>query len=182
MIEIRYSQSEAGYNNCFDLLFNLKEYIPNVFFEQHENGVGAELYFFISLLHKFGMFDCKKEHYHTLIWSTHYDCVYNGIPFTMIYDEDYDIVSFSVPPENIQYKTTIAERIKQLVKDESQNLDILKNSNFRPFIPKERSFFFLSFRIFPFKNSILFCQSLFGFFKIRLLKTGFRVSLTSTAL
>ena len=98
-----------------------------MFFEQQENDEGAELYFFISLLHKFGMFDYKKEHYHQLIWSTHYDCIYNGIPFTMIYDEDYDIVSFSVAPENMQHKTMIAGRIKQLVKNESKNVDILKN-------------------------------------------------------
>ena len=126
MIEIRYTKSKSGYDNCFDILFNLKEYIPKVFFEQHENGDGAELYFFISLLHKFGMFDCKKEHYHQIIWSTHYDCIYSGIPFTMIYDEDYDTVSFSVDPENMQHKTMIAERIQQLVKAESKNIDILK--------------------------------------------------------
>lgn len=126
MIEIRYIKSEAGYDNCFDIVFNLKKYIPNVFFEQHENGDGAELYFFISLLHKFGMFDCKKEHYHLLICDTYYDCTYNGIPFTMIYDEDYDMVSFSVAPENMQYKTMLAERIQQLVKNESKNIDFLK--------------------------------------------------------
>ena len=126
MIEIQYTKSESGYDNCFGILFNLKEYIPKVFFEQHENGDGAELYFFISLLHKFGMFDCKKEHYHQIIWSTHYDCIYSGIPFTMIYDEDYDTVSFSVDPENMQHKTMIAERIQQLVKAESKNIDILK--------------------------------------------------------
>ena len=126
MIEIQYTKSKSGYDNCFDILFNLKEYIPKVFFEQHENGDGAELYFFISLLHKFGMFDCKKEHYHQIIWSTHYDCIYSGIPFTMIYDEDYDTVSFSVNPENMQHKTMIAERIQQLVKAESKNIDILK--------------------------------------------------------
>ena len=125
MIKIQHLKSEAGYNNCFDLLFNLKEYIPNVFFEQHENGVGAEFYFFISLLHKFGMFNCKKEHYHTVIWSTHYDCVYKDIPFTMIYDEDYDIVSFAVSPDDIQHMATIAERIKQLVEDEGLNLEML---------------------------------------------------------
>lgn len=115
MVEIRYTKSEAGYDNCFDLSFKLRKYIPDVFFEQHENGDGAELYFFISLLYKFGMFDCKKEHYHTFIWSTHYDCVYNKIPFNMIYDNDYDCVAFSVSPENIKYREMIAKRIKHLV-------------------------------------------------------------------
>ena len=126
MIEIQYTKSELGYDNCFDILFNLKKYIPKVFFEQHENGDGAELHFFISLLHKFGMFDCKKEYYHQLIWSAHYDCIYNGIPFTMVYDEDYDIVSFVVAPENMQHKTMIAERIQQLIKNESKDVDICR--------------------------------------------------------
>lgn len=125
MIEIQYKQSESGYDNCFDIQFDLKAYIPHVFFEQHESGHGAELYFFISLLHKFGMFDCRKEHYHQLIWSTHYDCIYSGIPFTMIYDEDYDKVSFSVAPENMQHRTMIAEQIQHLVKNEGKNVDIL---------------------------------------------------------
>ena len=35
-----------------------------------------------------------------------------------------DKVSFSVAPENMQHKTMIAERIQQLVKDESKNVDI----------------------------------------------------------
>ena len=125
-VKIEYCKSESGYDNCFDIRFYHKEYIPDVFFEQHKNGVGAELYFYISLFYKFGMFDCKKEHYHQMIWSTHYDCVYNGIPFTMVYDEDYDMVSFSVDPQNIQHKNMIAERIKQLVENESKNVDILK--------------------------------------------------------
>ena len=131
MVEIKYIQSESGYDNCFGIVFNHKAYIPNVFFEQHKSGDGAELYFFISLLHKFGMFDFKKEHYHQLIYNTHYDCIYNGIPFTMIYDEDYDMVSFSVAPENMQHKTTIAERMQQLVKTESKNVDVLEFNEYK---------------------------------------------------
>lgn len=123
MVEIKYTKSESGYTNCFDITFYLKDYIPNVFFEQHENWDGVELHFFISLLYKFGMFDCKKEHCHRLIWSTAFDCEYNGIPFVMMYDEDYDIVSFSVLPEYIQHMTEIAERIKQLIEEESKNVD-----------------------------------------------------------
>ena len=45
MIEIKRMKSEAGYSNCFELLFHLKDYIPTAFFEQHEDGAGAELYF-----------------------------------------------------------------------------------------------------------------------------------------
>ena len=55
MIEIKRMKSEAGYSNCFELLFHLKDYIPTAFFEQHEDGAGAELYFYISLFYKFGI-------------------------------------------------------------------------------------------------------------------------------
>lgn len=124
MIEIKRMKSEAGYDNCFELLFHLNEYIPPVFFEQHEDGAGAELYFYISLFHKFGIFDCKKEHYHQLIWSTEYDCVYNGVPFNMVYDEDYDIVTFAAQPSNIKHIPMIAEHIKFLVETEGMKVEL----------------------------------------------------------
>lgn len=54
--------------------FICMKYISEVFFEQHEKGDGAELYFYISLINKFGMFDCKRKHYHPLIRSAYYDC------------------------------------------------------------------------------------------------------------
>lgn len=43
----------------------------------------------------------------------------------MIYDEDYDKVSFSVALENMKHRTMIAEQIQQLVKNEGKNVDIL---------------------------------------------------------
>ena len=57
MIEIRYFSTVPDYNNNFDILFCLRDYIPDEFFQQHEEGAGAELYFFISLFYKSGIFD-----------------------------------------------------------------------------------------------------------------------------
>lgn len=124
MIEIKRMKSEAGYSNCFELLFHLKDYIPTAFFEQHEDGAGAELYFYISLFYKFGIFDCKQEHYHQSIWSTEYDCVYNGVSFSMVYDEDYDFITFAVLPRNIKHIAMIADRIKFLVETEGMKLEL----------------------------------------------------------
>lgn len=116
MVKIQYMDSESGLPNCFNFSFYLKNYIPQKHFEKSENCVGAELYYFIDLLKRNNMFDEKKEHSHKLIWSYHYDCVYkNYIPFTMVYDEDYDTVSFSVTEKYIVYREEIAETIKSLI-------------------------------------------------------------------
>ena len=121
MITIQYLSSESGLRNCFDYSFVLKEYIPQKYFEIEDNEAGAELYYFIDLLKKNNMFDCKKEHYHQMIWSCHYDCKYNrNIPFTMVYDEDYDMVNFSVIEEYMNFKEEIAEEIKSLIKTTKQ--------------------------------------------------------------
>ena len=111
MIEICYMKSEAGIDNCFDFLYYLKDYIP----EEYFNNDCAELNFYIHLLTENGMYSGSDKSKHILIWSIHYDCVYNSIPFTMVYDEDYDIVSFAVDKEYLSYKCEIAEHIKQLI-------------------------------------------------------------------
>lgn len=117
MVTINYLRSESGLFNCFAYSFLLKEYIPHKYFQISENGVGAELYYFIDLLKQNNMFDCKKNHYHQMIWSYHYDCIYNrDIPFTMVYDEDYDMVSFSVSEEHMSFKEEIAQAIKSIIK------------------------------------------------------------------
>lgn len=122
MIEIKRMKSEAGYYNCFELSFRLKEYIPPFFFEQHEDGYAAELYFYIALFHKFGILDRDEKHIHQDIWSVRYDCSYNGIWFNMVFDEDYDFVTFAVAPRNIKHIPMIAERIKFLVETEGMKV------------------------------------------------------------
>ena len=126
MIEIRYFSTVPDYNNNFDILFCLRDYIPDEFFQQHEEGAGAELYFFISLFYKSGILDCKKEHYHDLVLDYAYDCFFNGIHFLMIYDEAYDIVSFHVEPENKMHVTDIAEEIKRLIETDGMNTPLIK--------------------------------------------------------
>lgn len=125
MVEIKYLKSRAGIVNCFELLYYLRDYIPREFFEKHEDGIGAELYFYIRFLNYYGLFDCKKEHYHHNIGGCSYDCFWNGIPFKMVYDEDYDFVSFSVNEQNLIYKEQIAEYIKKLIENK-EYLDKLK--------------------------------------------------------
>ena len=50
MIEIRYSRSQAGLDNIFDL-FHINDYIPVPISEQHSEG--TELRFYLSLFKRF---------------------------------------------------------------------------------------------------------------------------------
>ena len=86
MANIIYRKSKAGFDNCFEIEFAEKEVIPSAFYEN-----GSDL-----------------------IWCRHYPCRFGDIPFTMIYDTDYDTVSFSVEPENCKYREKIAEKLLSL--------------------------------------------------------------------
>ena len=109
MIQINYMRSFSGNSNCFSLLFPLKEFTSESISERE---------FYLSLLQIAGYFDGKKEHCHTMIWSVHYDCICDGIPFTMVYDEDYDDITFAIGLENLQQMPKIAEQLQALVESE----------------------------------------------------------------
>lgn len=130
MIEIKYLKSEAGLDNCFELIFPLKDYIDESFFKLNKRGYAAELLFYISLFLKNGMFDGKREHCHQYIWSFHYDCIYNNeIEFTMVFDEDYDMVSFAIEEENQELRKDIAEHIKRLI-EKKVSLEMVDSSKY----------------------------------------------------
>ena len=111
MANIIYRKSKAGFDNCFEIEFAEKEVIPSAFYENGE--YGAVLRFFMNMLRNEGMLD-ENENGSDLIWCRHYPCRFGDIPFTMIYDTDYDTVSFSVEPENCKYREKIAEKLLSL--------------------------------------------------------------------
>ena len=55
-----------------------------------------------------------SENVKELIWSKHYLCHFGEIPFTMVYDIDYDIVHFAIDPEYCEYREIIAEKLCSL--------------------------------------------------------------------
>ena len=112
MVSIDYRKSKSGYDNCFELNFNEKELIPSVFYKNGERG--AALHFFIELLRKADML-AEDEKGEDIIWCRHYKCNMGDIPFTMVYDIEYDTVSFSVEPENCKYREEIAEKLRYSV-------------------------------------------------------------------
>ncbi len=124
MVDIRYMKSDTGEGNFFMFIYKHSDYIPEIFFHKNKHGYGSELYFLIALLSIGGVYDCKEEHCHKLIHSTHYDCFYKDIPFTMIYDTDYDIVSFSVLPDYVKHIKEIAEYICGLIENDGIKLTV----------------------------------------------------------
>ncbi len=115
MVEIEYLKTESGYDNCFSFLYREKEYIPEEFFDESETGVEHKFLLFLLKKHKILDNDAKGD---MVLWDISYQCNYRGIPFTMVYDTDWDMVSFSVDPKNIEHKTMIAEKIKKMIETE----------------------------------------------------------------
>ncbi len=108
MIEIIYRE------NSFEILFPLKEYIPESYFCTY--GDSAELNFYIDIFKSKSIFDGKEENlieYPT--FETELICQYDGIPFSMLWD-DWNFISFSVREEYDKRKTELAEFICELVK------------------------------------------------------------------
>lgn len=127
MVKIQYLKSVSGLDNCFELFFSHNEYIPQRFYEESADGTGAELHFYICLFEHLGLFDKRKEYCHEAIWSCLYDCIYKDIPFTMCYDEDYDMVSFSVNETHLSNRSEIAEYIRsEIEKNKSDNFKYKK--------------------------------------------------------
>ena len=120
MIEIRYTKSQAGLDNIFDL-FHINDYIPMPLIEQRNEG--TELKFYLSLFQKFNIIDSNVNGI-AYFWNTYFTCRYNDFVFKMIYDIDYDIVSFAVDKEFIEQREIIAEAIKSLIEKEGLKINM----------------------------------------------------------
>lgn len=123
MIEIKYNKSNAGIDNFFDF-YNEQEYIPMSISELRVNG--SILKFYISLFKKFNII-AENEHGVSFWWNTRFPCKYNDIEFELVYDNEWDIVSFCVNDEYINDRETLAEAIKSLIETEGMNIVIEHN-------------------------------------------------------
>lgn len=114
MIEIRYSRSMAGLDNVFDF-YNISDYIQLPAEELRKEG--TELRFYLSLFRKFNIIDSDQkgaDH----IWNTYFTCHINDVVFKLIYDNEYDIVSFAVDEKYIGQRESIAGYIRSLIEKE----------------------------------------------------------------
>lgn len=116
MIQIQYTESKAGLPNCFAFSFPTKDDIPYGYDKTSEVGSSAELSYYTDLLNRCEEVTISSESGHNLIWVKHYDCVYKGyISFTMVYDKDYDIVSFAINERYMDHRTELAEAIRSFM-------------------------------------------------------------------
>ena len=113
-MRIEYMNSMSDCPTCFVLIFDLKEYIPENYFKEwvHE----AELNFYVDILKKHNLLEDKSSNIKDIIWSRHYECCYNDIPFTMVFDKDWGDISFAV--ENSKYRKEIAEYLCSVIEKE----------------------------------------------------------------
>ncbi len=112
MIEIKYNNE-----NSFELLFKLKDYIPQKYFNINKDGSGAELYFYRDLFKHNKSFKIIKHE--LIIWDIKFFCEYKGIPFKMYYDTDWDLINFAVDTQI--HEKFIAESIKHLLETQKIN-------------------------------------------------------------
>ena len=120
MIEIRYAKSQAGLDNIFDLLY-INDYIPMPLAEQHNEG--TELKFYLSFFQRFNMLGIPETGV-TFFWNTYFTCQFNEYVFKMIYDHEYDTVSFAVDKKFIEQRQFIAGSLKSLIEKEGLNTKI----------------------------------------------------------
>ena len=113
-MQINYMDSMSGYPTCFELVFNLKEYVSENYFK--ECVYEAELNFYMDILKKHNLFEYKSSNIKDIIWSRHYECCYNNIPFTMVFDKDWGIINFAV--ENPKHRKEIAEYLCCIIEKE----------------------------------------------------------------
>ncbi len=113
MIEIKYMKSASGFDNCFNLVYCEKEYIPESYFENNEKGDQAQIRYYLDLFEKNSI--CKRDSGRKMIWSAHWSCRIDGIPFSMDYDVDWDMVSFSMGEKYIEKREYIANALKKLI-------------------------------------------------------------------
>ncbi|MCD9025052.1 hypothetical protein [Cohnella silvisoli] len=102
MIEINY---DAEKEHIFDLRYILKKYIPESFFREYPNN--TELHFIKRLFTNDLYIRFIGEY--PMIWSTHYKYKYKNRGFTLVLDEDYDLISYAV--DNPGDRNEVAEYI-----------------------------------------------------------------------
>ena len=114
MIELRILKSEAGKENCFELSFMFKDYLP-----KSENSCGWSEYDYYTWLFTKHNLIIGNPNGKTIIYCITWECEINGIRFHMVYDEDYDFMTFSVDEENIPKIQEIGNAIMKLIEQES---------------------------------------------------------------
>ena len=114
---IKYS---AENNRLFEIVYVLHDVIPSEYFERYP--VYTEFSFLYSMFEQNSGFGfCGKV---AMIWSTDFLWTVNGIPFTLMLDEDYGFVYFLVDDPDM--RESVAESIKNVI--EQNQIGLLREN------------------------------------------------------
>lgn len=109
MIEIKLDKEKQ---HVFELIYNLKEYIPQSYLKNHEQYI--EVNFLKDLFTKNP--EIKFLGKQQMIWTIHFYYEYKDKKFGLILDEDYGVVSFFT--EKIDDREVIAEFLVLLIQNQ----------------------------------------------------------------
>jgi hypothetical protein len=76
-----------------------------------------EYIYFTWLFKKYNLISGAPEG-KEVIWTIHWECSIKGMPFAMLYDRDYDMISFAIDEEHLSLKEPIAEELKRIIEEE----------------------------------------------------------------
>lgn len=106
MVEIVYDLEKE---RIFDLRYELHKYISESFFEKYPEN--TDLHFIQDLFAVDSFIHFIREY--PMIWSTHYIYKYMNKEFTLVLDEDYDLINYAV--DNPKDRNEIAKYICKLI-------------------------------------------------------------------
>ncbi|WML33473.1 hypothetical protein [Clostridium sp. OS1-26] len=109
MIEIKLDKEKE---HIFELIYNLKEYIPQAYFNKYEQYVEVNFFKDLFAMNPKIKFLGKQK----MIWTIHFYYEYQDKKFGLVLDEDYDIVSFFT--EKIDDREVIAEFLVLLIQNQ----------------------------------------------------------------
>lgn len=110
MIKIRYFDSEEGKDDCFELEYFQRQYIPERYFRICK-GQSAQVLFLEDILKNSGLLHSKVSYAPFDIFN--YNCSVEGVDFIMFYNNTWDTVYFRVMQK--EYTQAVALKLCRLI-------------------------------------------------------------------
>lgn len=110
MIKIRYFDSEESKEDCFELEYFQRQYIPERYFRIGK-GQSAQVLFLEDILKNSGLLHSKVSYAPFDIFN--YNCSVEGVEFIMFYNSTWDTVYFRVMQK--EYTQAVALKLCRLI-------------------------------------------------------------------
>ena len=110
MIKIRYFDSEECKEDCFELEYFQRQYIPERYFRIGK-GQSAQVLFLEDILKNSGLLHSKVSYAPFDIFN--YNCSIEGVDFIMFYNNTWDTLYFRVIQK--EYTQAVAQKLCRLI-------------------------------------------------------------------